>query len=89
MQVTLKNAPEIGQIIRTVRKAHHIRQDDAAGSVGVSESFLGKVEKGGETVQWGKLFEVLEGLGIRVVLDIPTAAADKVAELTLSGVRDA
>ena len=47
MQFTLKNAPEIGQIIRTVRKAHHIRQDDAAGSVGVSESFLGKVEKEG------------------------------------------
>ncbi len=88
MQIPLRNAPEIGQIIRTVRKAHHIRQDDAAGSVGVSESFLGKVEKGSETVQWGKLFEVLDGLGIRVMLDIPDAAAEKVAQLTLSGVRD-
>lgn len=88
MQIPLRNAPEIGQIIRTVRKAHHIRQDDAAGSVGVSESFLGKVEKGSVTVQWGKLVQVLDGLGIRVMLDIPDAAAEKVAQLTLSGVRD-
>jgi len=88
MQITLQNSPEIGSIIRAVRKSQRIRQDDAAGSMGVSESFLGKVEKGSETVQWGKLFEVLDGLGIRVVLDIPDAAADKVSQLVHSGVRD-
>mgnify|MGYP001321877327 CR=1 FL=1 len=88
MQITLKKSPEIGSIIRAVRKSQRIRQDDAAGSMGVSESFLGKVEKGSETVQWGKLFEVLDGLGVRVVLDIPDAAADKVSQLVHCGVRD-
>ena len=35
------------------------------------EDFLGKIERGSESVQWGKLFQVLDGLGIRVVVDIP------------------
>lgn len=54
MQVTLKNAAELGSFIRLARKAQNIRQDDAAGSIGVSENFLGKVERGSESVQWGK-----------------------------------
>jgi transcriptional regulator with XRE-family HTH domain len=33
-------------VVRASRKAQKIRQDDAAGSIGVSENFLGKVERG-------------------------------------------
>lgn len=36
MQTTLKNATELGSLIRLARKAQNIRQDDAAGSIGVS-----------------------------------------------------
>lgn len=71
MQTTLKNATELGALIRLARKAQNIRQDDAAGSIGVSENFLGKVERGSESVQWGKLFQVLEGLGLRLIVDLP------------------
>lgn len=71
MQVTLKNAAELGSLIRLARKGQNIRQDDAAGSIGVSENFLGKVERGSETVQWGKLFQVLDGLGLRLIVDLP------------------
>ena len=60
---------------RASRKAQKIRQDDAAGSIGVSENFLGKVERGSESVQWGKLFQVLEGLGVRVLVDVPESVA--------------
>lgn len=56
-------------------EAQEIRQDDAAGSIGVNGNFLGKVERGGETVQWGKLFQVLEGLGIHVSVDVPKSVA--------------
>ena len=52
-----------------------MRQDDAAGSIGVSENFLSKVERGSEAVQWGKLFQVLEGFGIRVAVDVPESVA--------------
>jgi len=71
MQTTLKNAAELGELIRRTRKAQNIRQDDAAGSIGVSENFLGKVERGSESVQWGKLFQVLDGLGLRLIVDLP------------------
>lgn len=75
MQIPLSAAADLGALVRAVRKAQRLRQDDAAGSIGVSENFLGKIERGGETVQWGKLFQVLDGLGIRVILDLPDDAA--------------
>ena len=74
MKITIDNAALLGKIVRDSRKAQKIRQDDAAGSIGVSENFLGKVERGSESVQWGKLFQVLNGLGIRVIVDTPESA---------------
>ena len=76
MKIPIENAKEVGRIIRASRKHQSLRQDVAAGSIGVSENFLVKVEKGSDTVQWGKLFQVMHGLGVRVTLDIPDDAAD-------------
>lgn len=75
MKIPIDNAAAIGRVVRASRKAQKIRQDDAAGSIGVSENFLGKIERGSESVQWGKLFQVLEGLGIRVMVDVPESVA--------------
>ena len=75
MKIPINNAAAIGKVVRASRKAQKIRQDDAAGSIGVCENFLGKIERGSESVQWGKLFQVLEGLGIRVMLDVPENVA--------------
>lgn len=36
-----------------------------------SENFLGKVERGDASVNWAKLFQVLDGLGIRLTVDVP------------------
>lgn len=79
MHIELDSADAMGAVVRASRKAQSIRQDDAAGSIGVSESFMGKVESGDDSVQWGKLFQVLEGLGVRVILDVPDEAADQLA----------
>ncbi len=79
MKIMLEDARSLGQVVRAVRKAQNLRQDDTAGSLGVSENFLGKVERGGETVQWGKLFQVLDGLGLRVELDLPDELASQVS----------
>lgn len=75
MKIPINNAAAIGKVVRASRKAQKIRQDDAAGSIGVSENFLGKIERGGESVQWGKLFQVLKGLGVLVTLDVPESVA--------------
>ena len=75
MKIAIDNAAGIGPVVCACRKAQGIRQDDAAGSIGVSENFLGKIERGGESVHWGKLFQVLDGLGIRVMVDVPESVA--------------
>ena len=75
MKISIDHAATIGKVVRASRKAQKIRQDDAAGSIGVSENFLGKIERGSESVQWGKLFRVLEGLGVRVMVDVPESVA--------------
>ena len=76
MKIPIEDAAAIGKVVRASRKSQKIRQDDAAGSIGVSENFLGKIERGSETVQWGKLFQVLQGLGIRVTVDVTESVAD-------------
>lgn len=80
MKIPIHDAAAIGKVVRASRKVQKIRQDDAAGSIGVSENFLGKIERGGESVQWGKLFQVLEGLGIRVLVDVPENVATYLSE---------
>jgi transcriptional regulator with XRE-family HTH domain len=80
VKIPIDNAAAIGKVVRASRKAQKIRQDDAAGSIGVSENFLGKIERGSESVQWGKLFQVLEGLGIRVMVDVPESVANHLNE---------
>ena len=80
MKIPVETVEALGQVVRASRKAQKIRQDDAAGSIGVSENFLGKIERGGETVQWGKLFQVLQGLGIKVELDVPEEVGLDLAE---------
>ena len=84
MKLPIDTPAALGPIVRAARKAQKIRQDDAAGSIGVSENFLGKVERGGETVQWGKLFQVLEGLGIQVMVDVPDSVAPYLKSSTQS-----
>lgn len=71
MQIKINDPASIGQIVRACRKSQKIRQDDAADSIGVSENFLGKVESGSDSVHWGKLFQVLIGVGVHVILDVP------------------
>lgn len=75
MRIRLESAGALGALVKATRKHQGLRQDATAEGIGVSENFLGKVERGGETVQWGKLFEVLQELGLYVEIDVPEAVA--------------
>ncbi|MEG0185748.1 MAG: helix-turn-helix domain-containing protein [Stenotrophomonas sp.] len=74
MKVKLDSAEALGPLVRAMRKYQGLRQDATAEGIGVSENFLAKVERGSGTVQWGKLFEVLDELGLHVEVDIPEKA---------------
>lgn len=80
MKFILKRPDELGPLVRATRKQQGMRQDDTAEGLGISENFLAKVERGGGTVQWEKLFHVLTELGLRVEIDVPDAAAALLSE---------
>jgi transcriptional regulator with XRE-family HTH domain len=80
MNIPIDSPETLGHVIRATRKALSLRQDDAAGVIGVSENFLGKVERGGATVQWGKLFQVMEQLGLKVTVEVPESTSKEIME---------
>ncbi|WP_087724997.1 helix-turn-helix domain-containing protein [Pandoraea sp. PE-S2T-3] len=80
MRYQIEDATQIGGVIRAARKTQQLRQVDAAGLLDVSESFMVKAERGGETIQWGKLFQILTGLGVRVEFDIPEATHEMISK---------
>lgn len=59
----------LGKIVRKTRKQQGLRQDAVAR---FSHTFVGEVEKGKPTAQVGKLLELLQELGIRVHLELPS-----------------
>ncbi|MBF9265560.1 helix-turn-helix domain-containing protein [Paracidovorax cattleyae] len=67
----INNVGDIGQVIRAARKAHGVRQDDLAGSAGVSHVYMRDLEHGKETVQMGRALKVLKELGVRFTLEMP------------------
>jgi y4mF family transcriptional regulator len=54
---------EIGDTVRTTRKAAGLRQDELAGAAGVGLRFIVDLEAGKPTAQIGKTLQVLSALG--------------------------
>lgn len=48
-------------MVRAVRKSSGVRQDDVAGSVGVSHVYLRDLGHGKETAQIGRTLQILAG----------------------------
>ena len=69
MQKPVLTSKDLGLVVRATRIAQGIRAQDLAGIA--SPRFLTDLEAGKPTAQLGKVLAVLEGLGIRVHLDIP------------------
>ncbi|MCU9952044.1 helix-turn-helix domain-containing protein [Burkholderia sp. BKH01] len=76
MQHTIEQASGRGGVIRAARKIQNWRRNDTAGRVGASESFMVRAECGADTVQRGKVFQVLQGLGVRIAVDLLDARGE-------------
>ena len=69
---------DIGAAVRAHRKASGISQKDLATMVGVSRATLNYLESGREIeIGAGRLFDVLDVLGIDLSLDVDTGGDDK------------
>jgi y4mF family transcriptional regulator len=67
---------EIGDIVRTTRKAAGLRQDELAGAAGVGLRFIVDLEAGKPTAQIGKALQVLAALGCSLEITPPEAPED-------------
>lgn len=77
MRIPVHSVRDVGVAVRVVRKSSGVRQDDAAGSAGVSHVFLRDLEHGKHTIQFGRVLQVLNELGIRMELEIPDDARER------------
>lgn len=64
---------QIGQAVRTARKAMGLRQSELAGVANVGLRFIIDLEAGKPTAQLGKTLAVLDALGCKLKIDLPPA----------------
>ncbi len=65
----IKDVQSLGSAIRQHRKSMGLSQLNAAGLCGVGERFLSELERGKPTAEIGKVLQVLNRLGLRLVLE--------------------
>lgn len=62
----IRNASELGEVVRARRKALGYTQVELAEYCHCGVRFVSDLENGKETVQFGKVIEVLSMLGINI-----------------------
>lgn len=68
--ITMTTA-QLGAVIRRVRLAQGLRQDQLAAAAGVGVRFLVELERGKSTAQLGKVLAVLDALGCGLEITLP------------------
>lgn len=81
MRITVGRPIELGSLIRAKRKMHKMRQDDAAGAIGVSDVFLMRLENGAPGARLDKVLLVLKEMGITLYADVPDEVGRAYADL--------
>jgi DNA-binding XRE family transcriptional regulator len=71
MRLPISTPQDVGLVVRAARKAEKLRQDDAAGAIGVSDVFLYRLEKGSPGARLDKALQVIKQLGIHLYVELP------------------
>lgn len=80
MHIPIDSPEQLGRVVRAVRRAQRIRQDDLAPMVGVSHVTLMNIERGKQSVGIGRVMDVLRELGVQVHLDVPPEVRERVEQ---------
>lgn len=65
---------EIGIVVRQARLAQGLRQDQLAAAANVGLRFLVELERGKPTVRLAKVLAVLDALGCRLQVTLPSTS---------------
>ena len=72
----VKDTKTLGAVVRQTRKTDSIRIDDAASFAGVSADLMSRLENGTSSVRLDKVLQVLESLGLALVVMTKDEALD-------------
>lgn len=67
-EVSITSVCELGKLIRQTRKAQKMTQEDVSGLAGLGNRFIIDLEHGKETVQAQKVIDVLNLLGLELII---------------------
>jgi y4mF family transcriptional regulator len=59
---------QLGALLRQVRKAQGITQEDLSALAGVGPRLIGEIERGKPTAEIGKVFQLLASLGLDLTI---------------------
>lgn len=63
----IRHIQDVGRLIKQRRKTLGLSQKDLAGLVGVGNRFIVELERGKETIEFGKALLVLKMIGIKLI----------------------
>lgn len=87
MKIKITQPQDLGLLIRATRKHQKLRLDDVAGSAGLGPVFVREVERGKETVQFGRVIRLLQELGIELSADVTDDVLANFEKLLVEGVK--
>lgn len=64
----IKNAKELGSVLRATRKQQQLTLERISGLTRISTRFLSELERGKETAELGKVLTALDRLGLEVII---------------------
>lgn len=67
-EIVVTSVREIGQFIRQARKDQKMTQEDISGLAGLGNRFIIDLEHGKETVQAQKVIDILNLLGLELII---------------------
>nr|WP_314631092.1 transcriptional regulator [uncultured Noviherbaspirillum sp.] len=68
MPMAVRTVSGVGEIVQSIRKQQGLSQLDVSGLAGLGVRFMVDLEKGKETIQMQKVLDVLEQLGLELVI---------------------
>ena len=82
MQVTMKvqNIKQLGAVSKLVRQSQSLDQETAGLLSGNGLTFISQFENGKETVEIGRVLNLLEQLGIDLEINLPPNLPEKTIE---------
>ena len=80
MKRHITSVADLGTLVRATRKSAGMRLDDLAATANLSKQFVNDVELGKPGVQLGKVFQLLQELGVYLLVDVPDEVDSRVAD---------